>query len=98
MAELPKRVAGLSPERRRLLDRLLVSAGAPKPSLVEAEPATSTAGESAATAPHQAECKRFYDALNQRLDASVFGPFAMFLNFGYEIGRASCRERVYVLV
>jgi phthiocerol/phenolphthiocerol synthesis type-I polyketide synthase E len=83
VAGLPQRVAGLSPERRRLLDRLLARAEAPKPQLVDAEPATSNTEGSAATTPHKAECQRLYDSLNQRLDASVFGPFAMFLNFGY---------------
>ena len=31
----------------------------------------------------KASYKRFYDAVNSQLDASVFGPFSFFLNYGY---------------
>jgi SAM-dependent methyltransferase len=81
VAELPKRLAGLSPERRRLLDRLLARTEEPTPRLAHAEASNTHA--LAATTPHKEECTRFYDEINERLDASVFGPFSLFLNFGY---------------
>jgi SAM-dependent methyltransferase len=33
--------------------------------------------------PKKEECRRFYDEISQRLDASIFGQFSWFLNFGY---------------
>jgi len=83
VAELPRRLAGLSPDRRRLLDRLLARTEAPKPQLVQTEPVIPKTEELAATTPLKEECKRLYDEINQRLDASEFGPFSLFLNFGY---------------
>lgn len=62
---------------------MLARTEAPKRPLAEAEPVTSNTEESAATTPHKAECQRFYDTISQRLDASEFGPFSIFLNFGY---------------
>jgi phthiocerol/phenolphthiocerol synthesis type-I polyketide synthase E len=83
MAHLPKRVAELSSDRRRLLERLLV-ADAAAPSLhADPEQETAEAGMPEAVNPHKAECRQFYDDISHRLDASIFGPFSLFLNFGY---------------
>jgi phthiocerol/phenolphthiocerol synthesis type-I polyketide synthase E len=82
VAQLPKRVEGLSSDRRRLLQRLLGSAATPSvcPAPV---PATANGSVPEANSPHKAECRQFYDDITRSLDASVFGPFSLFLNFGY---------------
>lgn len=83
MAQLPKRVEALSSDRRRLLQHLL--AGVPASAGCE-EP------ELAAVSAHKAECRKFYDDISRSLDASEFGPFSLFLNFGYvaTAATASC--------
>jgi len=83
MAHLPKRVAELSSDRRRLLERLLAGDAAPRPPCADPEQGTSMAGMPEAINPHKAECRQFYDDISRQLDASVFGPFSLFLNFGY---------------
>lgn len=83
MAHLPKRLAELSPDRRQLLERLLAGAAAPRPPFAAPEPGVLTAGMSETLSPHKAECRRFYDDISHRLDASVVGPFSFFLNLGY---------------
>jgi SAM-dependent methyltransferase len=68
MPDVGGRLAALSPERRRLLERLLT----PEPAYdapLEAEQAANVSD--------------FYDSLNRQLDASPFARYATFLNFGY---------------
>src|SRR5882757_7549183 len=98
MPEASNRIMGLSEDRRRLLERLLnqngtsgggnerrrAAPGAIPPAVVPPTPLpgketlqSSPLGEVKAT------YKRFYDAVNSQLDASVFGPFSFFLNYGY---------------
>ena len=96
MPEVSHRIAGLSDDRRRLLERLLKQSPAAakaqaNPSLVAAAPAaeTNTALPDAqsfqldSAGEVKASYRRFYNAVNAQLDTSVFGPFSFFLNYGY---------------
>ena len=83
MAQLPRRLAELSPERRRLLERLLAGAEAARPPCADPKPAHPASAPQEVLSPHKAECRSFYDGISRRLDASDFGPFSMFLNLGY---------------
>jgi SAM-dependent methyltransferase len=79
MAHLPRRVEDLSADRRQLLEQWLAgTAGASSPSV---DPEQGIAPET--VNPRKAECRQFYDDISRRLDASVFGPFSLFLNLGY---------------
>ncbi len=97
MPEVSNRIAGLSEDRRRLLERLLnqkgtragARAGARSPvrfrrrSCPHALPGKQAFEQSSTSGEVKANYKRFYDAVNSQLDASVFGPFSFFLNYGY---------------
>lgn len=83
MAQLPKRLAELSPDRRQLLERWLAGAAPPRLSCAELDPEISTSDTPETMSPQKAECRRFYDEISHRLDASEFGPFSSFLNLGY---------------
>lgn len=100
MSEVSARIAGLSDNKRRLLERLLqekaasaavadkhkpVSFVAGAPPASKAQPAVSNplSGEDFSLNEVKANYKRFYDAVNTQLDASVFGSFSFFLNYGY---------------
>jgi phthiocerol/phenolphthiocerol synthesis type-I polyketide synthase E len=82
MAELAARLEQLSPERRRLLAQLLDARKA-RPTAGCAGEWQSVNGAEVPTTPEKEECRRFYDGINQQLDASVYGPFSVFLNLGY---------------
>jgi ubiquinone/menaquinone biosynthesis C-methylase UbiE len=95
MAELPKRLAELSANRRQLLDRLLAGTAVAK-APVAASPGTpgSTSLALETLSPQKAECRRFYDEISRGLDSSAFGQVSLFLNLGYSdagdpAGRAS---------
>jgi SAM-dependent methyltransferase len=77
MGEVDTRLAGLSPERRQLLQRLLQS----KPAAPASAP--PSAAESALPDGPKQSCMQFFDTINTQLDQTVFGEFSYFLNFGY---------------
>lgn len=99
MSEVSERIAGLSDDKRRLLERLLqerrasgANGQAQKPAFAAAAVAakTETAPVSivlpeqpASLNEAKASYKRFYDAVNTQLDSSMFGAFSFFLNYGY---------------
>src|SRR5262249_22634457 len=98
MPEASNRIAGLSEDRRRLLERLLnqngasgggqglgrAAPGAIPPAVVPPTPLPGIQSlQSSTLVEVKANYKRFYDAINSQLDASVFGPFSFFLNYGY---------------
>jgi phthiocerol/phenolphthiocerol synthesis type-I polyketide synthase E len=99
MANVSKRLQGLSPERRRLMEQLLKTREA---SIGPLPPATSSDGASSAAPPAPAPVdeglklevgkstdevkqnfRRFYNEVSKQLDSSQFGPFSYFLNYGY---------------
>src|SRR5262245_6055534 len=99
MPEASHRIAGLSEDRRRLLERLLkqngtaggsegrgrAAASAIPPAVVPSTPlpGKQTFEQSSTSGEVKANYKRFYNAINSQLDASVFGQFSFFLNYGY---------------
>jgi len=99
MSEVSQRIAGLSDNKRRLLERLLQEKAASavaethKPLSFVAGPSPSNKARPAESSPLsvkdfslnevKANYKRFYDAVNTQLDSSVFGSFSFFLNYGY---------------
>jgi SAM-dependent methyltransferase len=84
MAEIHTRIDKLSPERRKLLEKMISQRSpAPEPSSSavpepEHSPAPAAGEEDAKTA-----CRRMYDDINRQLDAGMFGEFSFFLNYGY---------------
>src|SRR6185295_1315502 len=109
MSEPSNRIAGLSADRRRLLERLLVQNGASgagdgrarsapgaiPPAVVPPAPLPDRKTLQGATLNDvKANYKRFYDAVNGQLDASVFGPFSFFLNYGYLPNRSPQHAKV----
>jgi phthiocerol/phenolphthiocerol synthesis type-I polyketide synthase E len=99
MREVSNRIVDLSEDRRRLLERLLnqngtsgggqgrgrAAPGAIPPAMAPPAPlpGKQTFEQSSTLGEVKASYKRFYDAVNNQLDASVFGPFSFFLNYGY---------------
>lgn len=83
MEQLSKRVAELSSARRRLLEKCLAGVAAAPSSYANPEQGTAYADWPEAISPQKAECRQFYDNISRSLDASVFGPFSLFLNFGF---------------
>lgn len=76
MADLAARLAALSPERRRIL-HLLAERGGTR----EQDP--PSAPDAAGLDDAKRACAHEYDALNRSLDASEFGAYSYFLNYGY---------------
>jgi ubiquinone/menaquinone biosynthesis C-methylase UbiE len=99
MSEVSDRIAGLSEDKRRLLERLLQERRAATPNAQTPKTGFAAAAVAAKTetapvtlvSPAQpaslnevkAGFKRFYDVVNTQLDSSVFGAFSFFLNYGY---------------
>jgi phthiocerol/phenolphthiocerol synthesis type-I polyketide synthase E len=89
MSDLAQRIAELSPSRRLLLERLLdgkavapASGSAPATSLKPpAAKLVFDAGSSSTEA--RAGYRSFYNGVSEQLNATVFGEFAFFLNYGY---------------
>jgi SAM-dependent methyltransferase len=88
MPEFTERMTDLSPAKQQLLRQLLdqgrtkppprppasaKSASTPTAILAHASPGTDT----------KTACRAFYDTVTEQLNASEFGPFAFFLNYGY---------------
>jgi len=80
MAGTAARVANLTPQRRKLLEKLLQAkrtpAGAADPAVLSFS-AGSSEGES------KTQFRQFYDGVNRQLAASGFGELSFFLNYGY---------------
>lgn len=93
MAELSKRLADLSPEKREALKRLLriqqmpaARGGPPPPAAPDASaPGDFALGDVASPQASivKANYKRFYDAVSAQLNGSVYGEASFFLNYGY---------------
>ncbi|MBI1790826.1 MAG: class I SAM-dependent methyltransferase [Acidobacteria bacterium] len=88
MPENSERLAGLSPERRKLLERLLrqKTAGAPEsgpPEITADPPEALSLDEASSPEEVKAQFRRFYNSVNRQLAASGFGEFSFFLNYGY---------------
>jgi phthiocerol/phenolphthiocerol synthesis type-I polyketide synthase E len=86
MADVAKRLDGLSPDRRRLVEQLLKAKADAAPAALP-PPAQSDSQLTLEYAKTTDEAKqnfrRFYNEVSQQLDSSQFGPFAYFLNYGY---------------
>jgi phthiocerol/phenolphthiocerol synthesis type-I polyketide synthase E len=91
MPELSNRVTDLSPVKQQLLRRLLDSrpAEAPVclPEVAVTQPTstpTQILSHAAVNSPDaKVACRQFYDTVTEQLNASAFGPFSFFLNYGY---------------
>src|SRR6478672_4052288 len=100
MSDLDRRLAELTPEKRRIFAELLKSKAS---STVRQERGAVTATadtELAASAPEpqpladlnnpgtpyatKVSWKRFYDGVSAQLNSNVFGQFSYFLNYGYK--------------
>lgn len=86
MTDLDQRLAQLSPERKRLLDRL---AAAATPKSLEAELDDDARIDSdrfdfeGEALRDEEQIRRFYDAVSRQLDVTPFAEHAKFLNYGY---------------
>jgi phthiocerol/phenolphthiocerol synthesis type-I polyketide synthase E len=107
MTELSKRIAYLSPEKRKLFEQLLKEKALPHPVQIPeplASPLLTCGAESTSQVPEgraepqdgqltfelnsspaevKANYRRFYNAVSEQLDSTVFGQFSFFLNYGY---------------
>lgn len=85
MSDIDRRLASLSPEKRRLF-ALLAAKKAPAPAAAPA-PAPLLDRERFRIAEGDrgtmSDIREFYDRVSAQLDASPFGAHAVFLNFGY---------------
>jgi len=80
---LAERLAGLRPEQRKLMERLLIAKN-PRCG-AETEPLDDEALQSFRSAPARTKSgtRKFYNAINRQLDATIFGGYSAFLNYGY---------------
>jgi phthiocerol/phenolphthiocerol synthesis type-I polyketide synthase E len=85
MPEPGSRVTDLSPAKQRLLQQLLdARTGRPaRAASVSSMPAAILAHAGAHEADAKTACRRFYDTITEQLNASEFGSFSFFLNYGY---------------
>ena len=93
MPHLSRRLADLSPERRRLLEQMLEKKSPDAAPPAQARPAATRpdplrvsqlAFDPGATVDQQkAHFKQFYNSVNRQLDATEAGSFSFFLNYGY---------------
>jgi SAM-dependent methyltransferase len=104
VSDVERRLEQLSPERRRLVERLSTRSSSPRVSSSSAAEARTPAAartpadlltddlvdgfrtaelESEPGAAKKAAVRRFYQAVNGQLDASVAHEHALFLNYGY---------------
>lgn len=89
MDELAKRLAELSPERRAEFVRLAKARTQSSSPVSEAKEPNAPVEQLLDIAPpiessaHKREWKQFYDTVSAHLNASVFGEFSYFLNYGY---------------
>ena len=89
---LSERIAGLPPEKRRLYTKLLQARSPDRPpaappplvaTAVDACRPVSLTPPPATLTGAKAEYRRFYDAVTNQLDTTIFGQFSFFLNYGY---------------
>jgi SAM-dependent methyltransferase len=92
MADVNKRVEGLSPERQKLLELLKSkAAGASRSNGAEAEDTAASAQaderlrlDYTISADQSKEnFRKFYNEVSRQLDSTPFGSFSYFLNYGY---------------
>jgi phthiocerol/phenolphthiocerol synthesis type-I polyketide synthase E len=95
MQDVSRRIADLSPERRKALEALLEKSSVPKAELAaDNEPLPDGCGSEAITAEDyyapapdgataKARTRRFYDSISSQLATTEAGRFSYFLNFGY---------------
>ena len=80
---LAERLAGLGPEQRKLMERLL-GANNPRertqPATFDDEALQSFHSSASRT---KSGARKFYNAINRQLDATIFGGYSAFLNYGY---------------
>jgi ubiquinone/menaquinone biosynthesis C-methylase UbiE len=84
-------VTDLSAAKQQLLQRLLDSRSAEAPVRLAKAPVAGPTSTPSRTLSHadtngldsKAVCSRFYDTVTEQLNASAFGPFSFFLNYGY---------------
>jgi phthiocerol/phenolphthiocerol synthesis type-I polyketide synthase E len=95
MAGMEERIALLSPEKRRMFERLRRQS--PAAAAPQKVPADDSSPAVAAVRPEcpppmmgletldgeKANVKRFYDSVSAQLDPTPFGAFAFFLNYGF---------------
>jgi phthiocerol/phenolphthiocerol synthesis type-I polyketide synthase E len=80
---IAERLAGLGPEQRKLMERLLT--GNNPRDRVEAAGFDDEALQSFHTSAARTKSgtRKFYNAINRQLDATIFGGYSAFLNYGY---------------
>lgn len=98
MDNLAERIAGLPPEKRKLFAQLVEERSLQRRAQTLGSPAVASSSsnavqpavENVALEPWQgspigvkADYRRFYDAVTQQLDSTIFGQFSFFLNYGY---------------
>jgi SAM-dependent methyltransferase len=88
MPDISKRIASLSPERRKLLhqllrhqNRALQSPDSFDPQLIRG--ISSPARLNFSGKEVKSATREFYKAINEQLSSSIFGEYSMFLNYGY---------------
>lgn len=94
MPDVYTRIANLPPARRELLERLLKDKAAPQ-RREQGKPKGELVLEvGSSPAETKAAYRRFYNAVSEHLNATVFGDFAFFLNYGYVPDRNPQYSRV----
>src|SRR5215813_9513149 len=93
MNSLSERIADLPPEKRKLYTQLLQRRSSERPAAAETRPPVTDVPEAVRLVPPaapsapltgaKAEYRRFYDAVTNQLDLTIFGQFSFFLNYGY---------------
>jgi len=78
MGDLVQRLAGLSIDRRKLLEQLLTERGR-----APTAPASSGGALTAIPDVDKGRIRLFYESVNRQLDRTTFGQFSFFLNYGY---------------
>ncbi len=108
--ELSNRITTLSPEKRKLFERLLKEKGlsaalsqqdkhdanaqAVGPRESNAEESRLSVGPSSSPAEVKAINRRFYNSVSKQLDSALFGSYSFFLNFGYVANSAEQQSRI----
>jgi phthiocerol/phenolphthiocerol synthesis type-I polyketide synthase E len=107
MNPFSKRMSRLSPQRRQLFEKLVSQHAESRPATPPTksstaggpQPVLSYAGEDKTGVDHsptgsKAMYKHFYDAVSTQLDATMFGEFSHFLNYGYVADLSPQHSRV----
>ncbi|HSF31103.1 MAG TPA: methyltransferase domain-containing protein [Candidatus Tectomicrobia bacterium] len=84
MSEIRTRIDRLSPERRKLLEKMISQRSPePEPSPQEVPAPPHSLSPTAGKEDTKTACRRMYDEINRQLDVGMFGEFSFFLNYGY---------------